>query len=132
MAKSQTKAAGPAQTEPAERQTAPVEYSVRIFGAKDSGMQRASATVDINGVFAVRGIKVLEGSKGVFVSMPQFKVGNEYKDICFPCTKESREQFNRVVLDAYEQALALKQSDAPSQQKAPVPEQAPAMSAPTM
>ena len=46
--------------------------------------------------------------------MPQYKVGSEYKDICFPCTKESREQFNTAVMKAYEQALAQKQSQAQS------------------
>lgn len=111
MAKTQTpKASAPEQM--------PVTYDVRIFGAKDSGMQRATATVDINGAFAVRGVKVLESSNGLFVAMPRFKVGSEYKDICFPCTKESREQFNAAVMSAYEQALEQKQAqtDTPEQQ----------------
>jgi stage V sporulation protein G len=96
MPKTQTpKASAPEQM--------PVIYDVRIFGAKDSGTQRATATVDINGVFAVRGVKVLESGNGLFVAMPRFKLGNEYKDICFPCTKESREQFNAAVMSAYEQ-----------------------------
>ena len=137
MAKAQAKPPAPAKTDAVEQQTAqaqlPVEYSVRIFGAKDSGTQRATATVDINGVFAIRGIKVMEGSKGVFVSMPQFKAGNgEYKDTCFPCTKESREQFNSIVLGAYEQALTLKQNGTQTRQQAPQPEQAQTMTAPTM
>ncbi len=65
-----------------------------------------TASVNINGVFAVRGVKVLESNKGLFVAMPQYKVGNEYKDICFPCTKESREQFNAAVMKAYEQTIS--------------------------
>ena len=112
MAKTQT-----AKTSTPEQM--PVTYEVRIFGAKDSGTQRATATVDINGAFAVRGVKVLESSNGLFVAMPRFKLGNEYKDICFPCTKESREQFNAAVMSAYEQALEQKQtqSDAPDPQQ---------------
>ena len=31
-------------------------------------------------------------------------MGN-YHDICFPCTKEARQQFNDAVLNAYEQSL---------------------------
>lgn len=111
MAKSQIKTAeSAAQTD----SRLPVDYDVRIFGVKSSGAQRASASVNINGAFAIRGVKVLESSKGLFVVMPQYKVGSEYKDICFPCTKESREQFNAAVMKAYEQALNQKQSQAQS------------------
>ena len=64
MAKSQTKAVeSAAQTD----SRLPVDYDVRIFGVKGSGTQRASASVNINGAFAIRGVKVLESGKGLFV-----------------------------------------------------------------
>jgi len=78
MAKTQTQAAEQAAPEKTAEQT-PVNYDVRIFGAKSSGTQRATASVNINGAFAVRGVKVLESNKGLFVAMPQYKVGSEYK-----------------------------------------------------
>lgn len=127
MAKTQAKTEAPAEQ---ERTQLPVQYDVRIFGAKSSGTQRASATVDINGVFAVRGVKVLESSKGLFVAMPQYKVGADYKDICFPCTKEAREQFNSAVMKAYEQALS--QTQGQTQQAAAVPEATQTMSGQSM
>ena len=34
-----------------------------------------------------------------------FCVVGDYHDICFPCTKEARQQFNETVLNAYEQSL---------------------------
>ena len=38
--------------------------------------------------------------------MPQYKDSRgDYHDICFPCTKEARQQFNDAVLDAYEQSF---------------------------
>ena len=111
MAKAQTQAAKQATPEKTAEQT-PVNYDVRIFNAKSSGTQRATASVNINGAFAVRGVKVLESNKGLFVAMPQYKVGSDYKDICFPCTKESREQFNAAVMKAYEQTLAQTQQQA--------------------
>lgn len=129
MAKTQTKAAEPAAFEQTNTQS-PFPFDVRIYGAKDNGTQRATATVNIGGIFAVRGVKVLEGSKGLFVSMPQFKVGNEYKDICFPCTKESRIEFDKAVLGKYQHQLSQLQSQ--RQEAAPFPEQAQGMSAPTM
>lgn len=82
MAKTQTKAEEPTAA-PAEQtgtQT-PSNFDVRIFGAKNNGTQRATANVNVNGIFAVRGVKVLESSKGLFVAMPQYKVGNDYTEV---------------------------------------------------
>ena len=108
MAKKQAQAA--ANTQAAQL---PVNYEVRIQSLKVNGSTRAIASVDINGAFAVRGVKVMEGTKGLFVSLPSYKVGNgEYRDICFPCTSESREQFQKAVLGAYEQALSQAQNQA--------------------
>ena len=84
----------------------PTHYDVKIHTLRPEGTCKATASVNINGCFAVRGVKVMESSKGLFVSMPSYKAGNgEYKDICFPCTKEARQQFNDTVLNAYEQSL---------------------------
>ena len=127
MAKTQTQAAEQAAQEKTAEQNS-VNYDVRIFGAKSSGTQRATASVNINGAFAVRGVKVLESNKGLFVAMPQYKVGSEYKDICFPCTKESREQFNAAVMKAYEQTL----SQTHTQAEAPTPQRTQTMSGQSM
>ena len=127
MAKTQTQAAEQAAPEKTAEQN-PVNYDVRIFNAKSSGTQRATASVNINGAFAVRGVKVLESNKGLFVAMPQYKIGSEYKDICFPCTKESREQFNAAVMKAYEQTL----SQTHTQAEAPTPQRTQTMSGQSM
>ena len=127
MAKTQTQAAEQAASEKTAEQN-PVNYDVRIFNAKSSGTQRATASVNINGAFAVRGVKVLESNKGLFVAMPQYKIGSEYKDICFPCTKESREQFNAAVMKAYEQTL----SQTHTQAEAPTPQRTQTMSGQSM
>ena len=83
-----------------------LHYDVKIQSIRPEGTLRATATVNINDAFAIRGIKLMEGSKGLFVSMPSFKAGNgEYKDICFPCTAEARKEFDQAVMGAYEQAL---------------------------
>lgn len=127
MSKTQTQAAEQAAPEKTAEQN-PVNYDVRIFNAKSSGTQRATASVNINGAFAVRGVKVLESNNGLFVAMPQYKVGSEYKDICFPCTKESREQFNAAVMKAYEQTL----SQTHMQAEAPAPQRTQTMSGQSM
>ena len=70
MPKAQTKATAPT---PAPDTPLPVEYAVRIYPVKDSKFTLANANVDINGVFAIRGVKVIRGEKGPFVAMPQYK-----------------------------------------------------------
>jgi stage V sporulation protein G len=48
----------------------------------------------------------MEGPNGLFVSMPRFKDRNgEFKDYCFPCTKEARAEFDKAVLGAYDRTL---------------------------
>lgn len=83
----------------------PLTYDVRIHSLYPEGSCRASASVNLNGSFAIRGVKVMEGPKGLFVAMPSYRSGDEYKDICFPCTKEARNELHEAVLNAYEQAL---------------------------
>lgn len=85
-------------------------YDVKIQSLRLDGKIKATASVNINHAFAVRGVTLMEGTKGLFVSMPSYKAGNgEYKDICFPCTKESRKAFDDAVINAYEHALIQKQ-----------------------
>lgn len=101
----------------------PLEFTVRIQSIKPRDNQRpddcirGSASVNINGAFAVRGIKIIEGTSGLFVSMPSYKAGNDYKDICFPTTAECRKQLNEAVLSAYEQAITQGQSSVTKHQE---------------
>lgn len=77
----------------------------------------AFASVNIADAFAIRGVKVLQGRNGPFVSMPQMKNGKgEWQDICFPTTKEGREMLNQVVLAEYQNV-----KEAPD--KAPIQDQ---------
>lgn len=67
MPKNQTKASTPV---PAQESRSPVSFDVRVYPVKDSKYTLANANVDINGVFAIRGVKVIRGEKGPFVAMP--------------------------------------------------------------
>ena len=65
----------------------------------------AFASVNIGDAFAIRGVKVLQGKNGPFVSMPQMKNNRgEWQDVCFPTTKEMRETLNKTVLKAFQLA----------------------------
>lgn len=88
------------------KKTLPTWLEVKIHSLHTDGPVLANASVTLNGCFAVRGLKVVDSENGPFVSMPRYKSGSEYQDICFPCTKEFHQQFHQAVLDAYQQALS--------------------------
>ena len=88
------------------KENTPLQFVVRIQSIRPGDSIKGTASVNINGAFAIRGVKIIEGSNGLFVSMPSYKAGNEYKDICFPITQECRKQLHEAVIGAYEQAIS--------------------------
>ena len=64
----------------------------------------ALASITIDNDFVVSGLRVLNGSKGLWVSMPSRKnKDNEYKDIAYPITKEARETLQQAVINKYKE-----------------------------
>lgn len=85
----------------------------RILDREDTNV-KAFASVTFDGVYAVHGIKVCEGEKGLFVAMPSTaytgKNGEkQYNDTFHPITKNAREALNQSVLNAYEIRLQQEQ-----------------------
>lgn len=71
------------------------------------GNVRAVASANFDGCFAVKNIKVMEGSKGLFVAMLSYKAQDgSYKDICFPTTPEFRQQLSNEIIGAYHQTIS--------------------------
>lgn len=90
-----------------------VKFDAKAFPFEEpKGKQLAFASVTINDCFAVTGIKVMEGDKGPFVAMPSTKdrEGN-FRDICFPTTKELRAELSASVMEAYNAAIEKGLSD---------------------
>ena len=56
-----------------QREILPMQVDVKIHSLHASGPVLADASVNLNGCFAVRGVKVVDGSNGPFVSMPSYK-----------------------------------------------------------
>ncbi|GEM_PF-42705 len=83
-----------------------------MYPAAAAGGVRAYASATIDGCLAIWGIRVMEGKDGLFVSMPSRKSADGYQEICFPVTKEFRQQLHNSVLDAYQQALTQTQAQA--------------------
>ena len=76
---------------------------VRLRKVGEEGKLKAIASVTFDDEFVVHDIKVLEGNQGFFVSMPSRKTPDgQYKDVAHPINTETREQLNKVVLEAFE------------------------------
>ena len=111
MSKAQATAKTPQESaQTAAEQPLPMKVDVKIGSIRPEGNVKAYASINLNDCFAIRNVKVVDSSKGLFIAMPSYKAGNgEYKDICFPVTKEFREQLNNAVIEAYNQALTQSQ-----------------------
>lgn len=71
---------------------------------------KAYANLDLGNGFAVHGLKIINGQKGLFVSPPsRLSVGpngeKKYFDIFHPTTKEARAKMSNTVISAYKTAL---------------------------
>ena len=75
---------------------------------------KAFASANI-GPFAVHGLRVVDGEKGMFVAMPstsyQKDGKTEYQETFHPVSGEARKALNDAVLQAYEQKLAEEQTE---------------------
>jgi stage V sporulation protein G len=96
-----------AASPPKQAQEPPsLKAGINWMNPDEEGAIRATASLTIGGAFAVHGIKIIDGSKGQFVSMPSYRSGESYKDIFHAVSAEAREQMNEAVLAAYNQKLA--------------------------
>ena len=87
-----------------------MKLQARIDRVVQKGNVKAIASVSLDGMFVVKGLKVMDGRKGLFVSMPQEsypgKDGQkQYSNTFFALTNSAKMQLQEVVLDAYKLSL---------------------------
>ncbi len=79
---------------------------------RDEEKLRGFANVTFDNSFVVRGMKIIQGSNGYFVSMPSRKrPDGTHQDIAHPVNKDMRTEIERRVLEAYESELKSHSSD---------------------
>lgn len=108
MAK-ETKASSAAKTEEKQKTAKEMsegqnglQYDVRFSSVGGEGNVKGYCTVVAGGEIAIKGVKVIAGTNGLFVAMPTFRAKDgSYVDICNPITKEAREKLNDAVLKEY-------------------------------
>jgi stage V sporulation protein G len=76
---------------------------VKVYLAKDGGRLKAYATIVFDNDFIVRDLKIIEGDKGLFVSMPsRRRVDGTFRDIVHPLNARMREMIEKAIISEYE------------------------------
>ena len=83
-----------------------MKIQARIDRVVQKGNVKAIASVSLDGKYVVKGLKVMDGRKGLFVCMPQEafpgRCGQkQYSNTFFALTNAAKEELQQVVLDAY-------------------------------
>ena len=75
---------------------------IRLYRFDGESKIKAFADIAI-GEFVVKGLRLVQGEKGLFLAMPQEKAKDgKWYNTFFPATKEARQLLCETVLDAYE------------------------------
>lgn len=80
--------------------------NVRVFPFRELpslGHMKALAQIVLNDQMVIRGLRVMEGEQGLFVSYPldPFYKGEDFRSFCFPITRQLREHIENCVLEKY-------------------------------
>ena len=104
--------------EQVQEQTAPmptIRAKIDRLADFENSKVKAFASANIGGAFAIHGLRIVNGEKGMFVAMPstsyQKDGKTEYQETFHPVSGEARKALNDAVLEAYEQKLAEVQTE---------------------
>jgi DNA-binding cell septation regulator SpoVG len=95
------------------------DLSVRVYPiAEPQNATLAFASVSISNIVAIQGVRVVNGEKGLFVTMPQSQDKNgDYHDIAYPLNADLRKQISLAVLNAYDNEIDISQAKRSIEQK---------------
>lgn len=83
-----------------------MEITEVTVSIRDEDKLKAFVNVTFENCFVVRGMKVIKGATGYFVSMPSRRMTDAtYRDIAHPITNEFREYLERAILTQYKKEL---------------------------
>lgn len=76
---------------------------VKVFPAREAGSRlKAYATLVFDACFIIRDLKIIEGDKGLFVSMPsRRRKDGTFRDIVHPLNAETRQKIEARVIEEY-------------------------------
>ena len=72
---------------------------------KENSRMKGIASVVIDECFAVHDIRIIEGDNGLFIAMPSRQTATGgYRDIAHPINADTRQIFEKEIIEAYETA----------------------------
>jgi stage V sporulation protein G len=73
---------------------------------RDDEKLKAFATVTLDDCFVIRGMKIIQATRGLFVAMPtRRKPDGSFQDVAHPIHAQARAMLEQAVLGAYQDAL---------------------------
>lgn len=95
------------ETEPGTAGNFP-DIAVRFHTFSPEGVVRARGSINIGGCFAVKNVRLmLSQEKGFYLGMPGYKVGEDWKDHCFPTNGAFRQKMIDAAVAEYDKALGM-------------------------
>ena len=87
-----------------------MKIKAKIDRMVNSGNVKAIASVSLDGMFVVKNLKIMDGKKGLFVSMPQEAYSGKdgqkkYSNLFFALTNSAKLELQETVLQAYQQQI---------------------------
>jgi len=86
------------------------DVKVWLKDNEDGKKIKATASMTFDNCFVVDGLRIVEGTKGLFVAMPSKRVAtgseDDYRDIAHPLNAECREMVHNTVMQAYKDEVA--------------------------
>ncbi len=84
---------------------------VKIRKIFTEGNLKAVVSIVLDYCIAVHDIKVVQGNSRLFVAMPSRReLDGTYRDIIHPMYNDTRDEFEKIILEAYEKYIALDSS----------------------
>jgi len=80
---------------------------VKVFPAKETGSRlKAYATLVFDNCFIIRDLKIIEGDKGLFVSMPsRRRKDGTFRDIVHPLNSDTRKRIEDSIIEEYNRVV---------------------------
>ena len=119
--------AGPERTDSdvTKENIEPPKFSVTVTPyTKENSNIRGLARIYFEDSFIVNNVNLLQGKEKIFIAMPSYKTKQVdeqgravYQDVCYPVTKEFREQLYGEIEKAYNEAIEKQRQEAQEKSK---------------
>ena len=87
-----------------------MKIAATVYPNKENNTNlKAMVILEVEDCLIINSVKIVDGKKGLFVAMPQYKDKNgAYKDIVYPNSKEKRRSLEALILAEYEKVAGIK------------------------